>query len=205
MSDFEVLKTKRTVKVYAKHDEKKSVYCGRKLKPKTNSEKTKHEKVFVDKKPSKPNSTVLKECLSILRARYSPIVKASELAVEYCKEFNKPTPRNEFIADFFVDVFRSNTCKVLNQNNKTRYKKPRRKVKESFYMTDQWRSLRKQVLKKYGSVCMKCQSKKQIHIDHIKPRSLFPELELDFDNLQVLCKTCNERKSNIHFKDYRPS
>jgi 5-methylcytosine-specific restriction endonuclease McrA len=42
-----------------------------------------------------------------------------------------------------------------------------------------------------------------IHIDHIKPRSKYPELELEFDNLQVLCATCNVKKSNIDETDYR--
>ena len=30
-----------------------------------------------------------------------------------------------------------------------------------------------------------------LHVDHIKPRSKFPELELSLDNTQVLCADCN--------------
>ena len=52
---------------------------------------------------------------------------------------------------------------------------------------------------------MKCgKSHVEIHVDHIRPRSKFPKLELDFDNLQVLCKSCNKEKSNLHSTDYRP-
>lgn len=64
------------------------------------------------------------------------------------------------------------------------------------------------VLEKYGRRCMKCgyASNKPGHIsvDHIKPRMFFPELALDFENLQVLCGHCNRKKGNLNCKDYRP-
>lgn len=72
-----------------------------------------------------------------------------------------------------------------------------------FYLTPAWMQLRKKVLRKYGKVCMKCGNTENIHVDHIKPRSLFPELELDFENMQVLCQTCNSAKSNRDYTDYR--
>jgi 5-methylcytosine-specific restriction endonuclease McrA len=43
-----------------------------------------------------------------------------------------------------------------------------------------------------------------IHIDHILPRSKYPELSLVFDNLQVLCESCNLGKSNKDETDWRP-
>ena len=36
-----------------------------------------------------------------------------------------------------------------------------------------------------------------MHVDHVKPRSKFPELALDLSNLQVLCNLCNVAKSNV--------
>ena len=42
-----------------------------------------------------------------------------------------------------------------------------------------------------------------MHVDHIKPRSKFPDLELEFDNLQILCKACNLGKSNKDQTDFR--
>jgi 5-methylcytosine-specific restriction endonuclease McrA len=42
-----------------------------------------------------------------------------------------------------------------------------------------------------------------MHVDHIKPKSRYPHLALKFDNLQVLCETCNIEKSNIDETDYR--
>jgi len=40
------------------------------------------------------------------------------------------------------------------------------------------------------------------HVDHVRPRCLFPQLELQFQNLQVLCKSCNEDKG-MKIADYR--
>jgi len=74
---------------------------------------------------------------------------------------------------------------------------------DNFYATNKWKELRKRVLEIYGRKCMCCGSKRNIHVDHIKPRSKFPELELTFDNLQILCNQCNSRKSNFDETDYR--
>lgn len=72
-----------------------------------------------------------------------------------------------------------------------------------FYSTFEWKELRKLVFKIYGDNCLKCGSNENLAIDHIKPRSIYPELELEFDNLQVLCRSCNSKKSNKVIKDYR--
>lgn len=74
-----------------------------------------------------------------------------------------------------------------------------------FFKSDAWLSARYQILCKYGPICMLCGSKqKPMHVDHIKPRSLFPELALDPGNLQVLCEDCNLGKSNRDDTDFRP-
>lgn len=80
----------------------------------------------------------------------------------------------------------------------------KRMESENFYLNKPWIILRKEVLNKYGEVCMKCGSTKRLEVDHIKPRSYYPELELDINNLQVLCKSCNCSKSNRKIFDLRP-
>lgn len=78
---------------------------------------------------------------------------------------------------------------------------------ENFYKTNAWKYLRMQVLIKYKATCQCCGASKKtgaiIHVDHIKPRSKFPLLALDFDNLQVLCADCNVGKLNIDQTDWR--
>lgn len=85
--------------------------------------------------------------------------------------------------------------------------KPKKKRKyHPFYDSPEWQALRLATLRKYGCVCMKCKAKDTImHVDHIKPRSLWPELELDDNNLQVLCEDCNLSKGNKEAIDYRNS
>lgn len=77
-----------------------------------------------------------------------------------------------------------------------------------FYQSAEWFDLRYRVLRRYGATCMCCGATRKggatIQVDHIKPRSLFPELALDFDNQQVLCKACNRGKSNTDQTDWRP-
>lgn len=79
---------------------------------------------------------------------------------------------------------------------------------DAFLSSFAWRQLRMQVLQKYGRVCMCCGASPAtgavMHVDHIKPRRLFPQLALDIDNLQVLCHECNHGKGNWDQTDWRP-
>jgi len=76
-----------------------------------------------------------------------------------------------------------------------------------FYRTREWMRLRYQALDKHGATCQCCGATRaqgeQMHVDHIKPRSIYPALELVLDNLQVLCRPCNLGKSNTSETDWR--
>lgn len=76
---------------------------------------------------------------------------------------------------------------------------------DGFTASTEWRNLRQQVINRYGGRCMCCGRvpKRGVNVDHIKPRKFFPELALDFNNLQVLCPQCNKAKGNKHHTDYR--
>ena len=71
-----------------------------------------------------------------------------------------------------------------------------------FYRCWEWNTLRYQTIKRYGTVCMCCGAAGN-HVDHIKPRSKFPALELAAENLQILCESCNVGKSNLYEDDWR--
>lgn len=98
--------------------------------------------------------------------------------------------------------------KKINKKQKEFRVKVKKKPKGNyvnFYLIPEWERLRVAVLKFYGCKCMKCGIKNcEMHVDHIKPRSLYPDLELVKDNLQVLCKDCNMEKLNLNEIDYRP-
>ena len=76
---------------------------------------------------------------------------------------------------------------------------------DSFYADKRWLHMRYLVFRQYGKSCMCCGSSTGVmHVDHIKPRSKYPELELDINNLQILCKDCNLGKSAWDETDWRP-
>lgn len=77
----------------------------------------------------------------------------------------------------------------------------------TFYASDEWRALRYKALELNGGACQCCGRTRKhgvvLHVDHIKPRSLYPELQLALDNLQILCEDCNLGKSNKFATDWR--
>jgi hypothetical protein len=76
---------------------------------------------------------------------------------------------------------------------------------KSFYTNPRWLKLRYEIFLKYGRKCMICgTSSGIIQVDHIKPRSKYPQLALDSKNLQVLCKPCNLGKGAWDETDWRP-
>jgi len=105
------------------------------------------------------------------------------------------------------------------KKKKPRKKKPKNKKKkgkkkgfrvygDGFYMSKEWRELRYTFLKNQEARCACCgrtprQHRIAIHVDHIKPRSKHPELELRMANLQILCEDCNLGKLNKDDTDWR--
>lgn len=85
--------------------------------------------------------------------------------------------------------------------------KPRANRSSDFYWSKEWRSLRYKALRRADGKCQLCGRSRGdgviLHVDHIKPRSRFPQLALDIDNLQILCEDCNLGKSNKCTRDWR--
>lgn len=87
-------------------------------------------------------------------------------------------------------------------------KKRGRAERVEFYNSEAWRKVRFGALKKADGCCALCGRNKRdhgvvLHVDHIKPRSLYPALELQAGNLQVLCEDCNLGKGNRDTTDWR--
>lgn len=76
-----------------------------------------------------------------------------------------------------------------------------------FYKSRQWLELRYLALSSAKGKCACCGATShegaQLHVDHIKPRSRFPGLELSLENLQVLCSQCNLGKGSWGEDDWR--
>lgn len=94
--------------------------------------------------------------------------------------------------------------KAKKETARKKFLKNRYTKFDEFYESRAWLKIRHQVLKEYGRVCSLCRTETgEMHVDHIKPRSKYPDLELEYNNLQVLCKACNLGKGNGDETDWR--
>ena len=83
-----------------------------------------------------------------------------------------------------------------------------KQTSQEFLKSWEWTTLRMEAIKLYGRTCMCCGAKHGvdgvvIHVDHIKPRSKYPELSLELKNLQILCHDCNKGKGAWDETDWR--
>ncbi len=103
----------------------------------------------------------------------------------------------KYIAKFSRQLNRLSNVPV---RNKAKYIK-------DFYNSPQWKELRYTALRMSEGKCNLCGATTHdgvtLHVDHIKPRSLNPEMQLDLDNLQVMCSDCNIGKKNYDDYDFR--
>lgn len=78
---------------------------------------------------------------------------------------------------------------------------------DEFYRSERWRKLRYKALLQNGGRCQCCgataEPGRSLHVDHIKPRSKFPQGAFDLKNLQVLCEACNLGKGASDQTDWR--
>ncbi|MDP3462166.1 MAG: HNH endonuclease signature motif containing protein [Bacteroidales bacterium] len=69
-------------------------------------------------------------------------------------------------------------------------------LSDQFYNSTDWKKIREQALSLHENVCVFCGNTETITVDHISPRSKYPELALDINNTQILCINCNRSKGN---------
>jgi len=145
---------------------------------------------------------------------------------------SKPYPRKPLLRHFGLNKFATNFAICFRIHKETGYKLPdtdaeARKIiamywayirgnpknrynfmrDKDFYSSKKWKELRYVALQQSGGGCELCGARASdgvsLHVDHIKPRSHYPELQLSLGNLQILCEDCNYGKSNIDDTDWR--
>lgn len=113
------------------------------------------------------------------------------------------------VVDQRPQLHRVQPGQLTNQSKKVARAKMRRRanLRKDFYESREWRETRYMALQLCGAKCQCCGRSRTdgviLHVDHIKPKSLFPELALVLNNLQVLCEDCNLGKSNKDQTDWR--
>lgn len=140
---------------------------------------------------SKTPVTTWKKKKKLSRSERKKLLKPSELTLEQMMQQSDDWKRMNAVAYFRAlekAPTGSKTIKIISPSRQP-----------SFYDSKEWLDLRKRVLKHWGHRCMCCGVTDTImHVDHIKSRSKYPNLELVFENLQVLCWKCNKAKSNFN-------
>ena len=68
-----------------------------------------------------------------------------------------------------------------------------RKESNRFYQRAAWKKLRRSHIEREPS-CRKCGAAGAV-VDHIVPRSIRPDLELELSNMQTLCHSCHSQKT----------
>ena len=131
----------------------------------------------------------------------------------------KPSPKSKF-AGVGKTRITSNILKKTDfalANKKTEVRKPKGQIIDELVerFIDQIEPRKnqfsgsgtpKEVIDRLGIQCQNCgatASEVELHVDHIAPVSLFPDLASDEGNLQILCKYCNLQKGNKYIRDYR--
>lgn len=111
-----------------------------------------------------------------------------------------------FTTEYIAKREQKRLRKKRKREKKTKSGVARSKRSDPFYGSWEWDKLRYEALQKYGPRCMLCgatSAETRVVVDHIKPRRLFPELQLEFSNLQVLCDACNRGKGRTDQTDWR--
>jgi 5-methylcytosine-specific restriction endonuclease McrA len=71
-------------------------------------------------------------------------------------------------------------------------KKP--KKKKRLYTHEEWQLARAETFASHGRICYLCKIAEATQVDHVRPKSKFPELALVRSNLRPVCWPCNKRK-----------
>jgi len=105
-----------------------------------------------------------------------------------------------FLAVLFFNIFQCAWEKRVKHKTIELAEVRKQDIEEQqrFYNSAEWRLIREQVIQERNHVCQKCglriTREYDLTVDHIKPRSKFPELALEKSNLQILCRRCNSAK-----------
>ena len=112
------------------------------------------------------------------------------------------------ILDEFEMITQVELLQCMHGFNKKKTKKKRKsRATSPAWVDSKWRAVRYKALKVGNGSCCLCGATAKdgvkLHVDHIKPKSLYPHLEYELSNLQVLCEDCNMGKSNKDDTDWR--
>lgn len=128
--------------------------------------------------------------------------KLREMCIEFlCDFFSDNTISDIMKQEVLKKIVSKLKCKdshislYIRNNDKEFVKEFNIKWKRRDYYTEinRWR---KQLFKKYGYKCVKCNNTNNLECHHIKGWAEYPESRFDIDNGQVLCLDCHSKTDN---------
>ena len=171
----------------------------------------------------KNNSISQKQACTFVKMNGVPFVKGISvwelvsLALVNCGIERYENETSEYFIDRNKSIIMEKTVGKISRKKKRYNKKNKlsnriiefkKQTSQEFLKSWEWTTLRMEAIKLYGRTCMCCGAKHGvdgvvIHVDHIKPRSKYPELSLELKNLQILCHDCNKGKGAWDETDWR--
>lgn len=138
------------------------------------------------------NKSVYKVCFTCFSSRAVKKQKYEELVSGSYDKFREH--RDGYFKSLYERATQRRLEEIVSQSD------------EEFYLSRAWLDLRFRALSEQGRYCACCGRRPPsivLHVDHVKPRSKYPDLALDLGNLQILCAECNLGKSNKYENDFR--
>jgi hypothetical protein len=151
---------------------------------------SKYHLSYVKSHPEKSPRFCSQKCMQAWRH-----VPKVEIACKVCgtKKFINNSDlkynRGQFCSKKCLGIYRSGE-RNHNWNNGSTIKNDKLRKSPEYIA---WRTT---VFIRDGKKCVKCDSKKDIEADHIKPRTFYPELTLDINNGRTLCHECHAKTPN---------
>ena len=71
------------------------------------------------------------------------------------------------------------------------------------YRSPEYKRFRFEMFKRDNFQCVQCESKKTIELDHIKPKSLFPNIAMAEWNVRTLCHECHKKTETYGMNENR--
>ena len=144
----------------------------------------------------------------ILVTKLAMLTKYKKEIKLYAWEGKRVVVSLSHILDDFKIVTQVDLLQCIHKFNKKKPKKKKKaKATSPMWIDSKWRAVRYKALKAGNGSCCLCGATAKdgvkLHVDHIKPKSLYPHLEYELSNLQVLCEDCNIGKSNKDDTDWR--
>ena len=167
------------------------------------------------KKKAKDARIARRKILAFHRLHRGPTegVKISEACRAILGLLEGEKPRGNLKLEALAWIARFEGSVPVLATRKTKHTAPSKSLKQSFYESWEWTTLRMKVLKANGGYCECCGARPgevtvgglpvRLHVDHIKPLSKRWGLRLEASNLQVLCAECNRGKGAWDTTDWR--